>query len=74
MYFPTESNLQTFLTALATAKTSSNTYPVKVKANNDTIDTLTASKNVFLDFEPVRKRNAAWADVYEVFEVTIEEA
>lgn len=74
MYFNTEANLQTFLTALATAKTSSNTYPVKVKANNDTIDSLTASKNVFLDFEPVRKRNAAWADVYEVFEVTIEEA
>lgn len=74
MYFATESSLQSFLTALASAKTLYNTYPVKVKANNDTIDSLTASKNVFLDFEPVRKRNAAWADVYEVFEVTIKEA
>lgn len=73
MFFKTQSDLQTFLTALATNKTSDNTYPVQLKANNDTIDSLQASTNVFLDFEPVRKRNAKWADVFDVFEVTVEE-
>ena len=73
MYFATATALQTFLTALANCKTTANTYPVQLKANNDTVDTLTASKNVFLDFEPVRKRNAKWDDVFEVFEVTVEE-
>lgn len=73
MFFKTQTDLQTFLTALATNKTSDNTYPVQLKANNDTIDSLQASTNVFLDFEPVRKRNAKWADVFDVFEVTVEE-
>ena len=73
MYFKTATDLQTFLTALGNAKTTANTYPVQLKANNDTIASLMASKNVFLDFEPVRKRNAKWDDVFEVFEVTVEE-
>lgn len=73
MYFHSETALQTFLTALAGCKTNQSTYPVKLKANNDTIATLSASKNVFFDFKPVRKRNPAWDDVYEIFEVTIEE-
>lgn len=73
MYFKTESDLQTFLTALASCKTSDNTYPVKMKANNKTVASLQASRNVFLDFEPVRKRDAQWVDVFEVFEVTVEE-
>ena len=73
MYFDTATNLQTFLTALANCKTTANTYPVQLKANNDTIASLQTSKNVFLDFEPVRKRNAKWDDVFEVFEVTVEE-
>ena len=73
MYFATATNLQTFLTALANCKTTANTYPVQLKANNDTIASLQTSKNVFLDFEPVRKRNAKWDDVFEVFEVTVEE-
>lgn len=73
MFFKTETNLQTFLTALASAKTSSNTYPVQLKANNDTVASLQTSRNVFLDFEPVRKRDAEWNDVFEVFEVTVEE-
>ena len=73
LYFKSESDLQTFLTALANCKTMASTYPVQLKANNDTVDSLVASKNVFLDFKPVRKRDATWADVFEVFEVTIEE-
>lgn len=73
MYFKTESDLQTFLTALANCKTSDNTYPVKMKANNKTVASLQASRNVFLDFEPVRKRDAQWVDVFEVFEVKVEE-
>jgi hypothetical protein len=73
MYFKSQSDLQTFLTALANCKTTASTYPVQLKANNDTVDSLVASKNVFLDFKPVRKRDATWADVFEVFEVTIEE-
>lgn len=73
MYFKTTTDLQAFVTALASCKTSSNTYPVKLKVNNDTVASLTASKNVFLDFEPVRRRDAMWADVFEVFEVTVEE-
>ena len=73
MYFATATNLQTFLTALANCKTTANTYPVQLKANNDTVASLQASKNVFLDFEPVRKRNAKWNDVFEVFEVTVKE-
>ena len=72
MYFKTESDLQTFLTALANCKTSDNTYPVKMKANNKTVASLQASRNVFLDFEPVRKRDAQWVDVFEVFEVKVE--
>lgn len=73
MFFKTETDLQTFLTALATVKTTANTYPVQLKANNDTVASLQTSRNVFLDFEPVRKRDAAWKDVFEVFEVTVEE-
>lgn len=73
MYFKTQSDLQTFLTALVNCKTTASTYPVQLKANNDTVDSLVASKNVFLDFKPVRKRDATWADVFEVFEVTVEE-
>lgn len=73
MYFETDTDLQTFITALANCKTSSNTYPVILKANNNSVASLTTSKNVFLDFEPVRKRNAKWDDVFEVFEVTVEE-
>ena len=73
MYFKSQSDIQTFLTALANCKTTASTYPVQLKANNDTVDSLVASKNVFLDFKPVRKRDATWADVFEVFEVTIEE-
>lgn len=74
MYFKSQSDLQTFLTALANCKTMASTYPVQLKANNDTVDSLQASKNVFLDYKPVRKRDATWADVFEVFEVTVEEA
>lgn len=73
MYFHTEEDLQTFLTDLAGCETDQNTYPVKLKANNDSINSLSASKNVFIDFLPVRKRNSSWDDVYEIFEVTIEE-
>lgn len=73
LYFKSQSDLQTFLTALANCKTTASTYPVQLKANNDTVDSLVASKNVFLDFKPVRKRDATWADVFEVFEVTVEE-
>lgn len=73
MYFHTEEDLQTFLTDLAGCETDQNTYPVKLKANNDSINSLSASKNVFIDFLPVRKRNPSWDDVYEIFEVTIEE-
>lgn len=73
MYFKSQSDLQTFLTALANCKTTASTYPVQLKANNDTVDSLVASKNVFLDFKPVRKKDATWADVFEVFEVTVEE-
>ena len=73
MYFKSQSDLQTFLTALTNCKTTASTYPVQLKANNDTVDSLVASKNVFLDFKPVRKRDATWADVFEVFEVTVEE-
>lgn len=73
MYFKSQSDLQTFLTALANCKTTASTYPVQLKANNDTVDTLVASRNVFLDFKPVRKRDATWADVFDVFEVTVEE-
>ncbi len=73
MYFKSQSDLQTFLTALVNCKTTASTYPVQLKANNDTVDSLVASKNVFLDFKPVRKRDATWADVFEVFEVTVEE-
>ena len=73
MYFKSQSDLQTFLTALVNCKTTASTYPVQLKANNDTVDSLVASKNVFLDFKPVRKRDATWADVFEIFEVTVEE-
>ena len=73
MYFKSQSDLQTFLTALANCKTTASTYPVQLKTNNDTVDTLVASRNVFLDFKPVRKRDATWADVFNVFEVTVEE-
>lgn len=73
MYFKTEANMQSWLNALVACKTDFNTYPVKLKANNDTVNSLTASKNMFIDFKPVRKRDAAWNDVFEVFEVTVEE-
>lgn len=73
MYFKTESDLQTFITALSACKTADNAYPVKMKANNSAVASLQQSKNVFLDFEPTRKRDASWADVFEAFEVTVEE-
>ena len=73
MFFKTAAELQTFLTAMVNAKTTDNTYPVQLKANNSSIETISSSKNVFLDFEPVRKRNAKWADVFDVIEVKVEE-
>jgi len=73
MYFRTRTELQTFLTALANCKTSDNTYPVKLKANNKTVASLQMSKNVFLDFEPVRKRDQGGTDRFDVIEVTVEE-
>lgn len=72
MYFDTATHYQAFLTALSACKRSDNTYPVQLKANNDTVESL-VSKNVWLTFEPVRKRNAVWDDVFEIIEVTIEE-
>ena len=72
MYFESATTLQLFLTALSSAKTNMNTYPVHLKANNNAVDTL-VSKNVFFDFKPVRKRDVKLADVFEIFEVTIEE-
>lgn len=71
MYFENATTLQSFLTALANAKTVSNTYPVYLKANNNAVDTL-VSKNVFIDFKPVRK-NTTGSDKYDTFDVTIEE-
>ena len=73
LFFKTETDLQGFVTALANCKTTANTYPVQAKANNSTVANLQSSRNVFLDYEPVRKRDAAWKDVFEMFEVTIEE-
>lgn len=73
MYFTTSTELQTFLTALANCKTSANTYPVKMKANNKTVASLQSSRNVFLDFEPVRKRDQGGANRYDIIEVTVEE-
>ena len=73
MYFETETALQTFITALANCKTTANTYPVKAKANNDTVASLQSSRNVFLDFEPVRKRDQGGVNRFDTFEVTIEE-
>lgn len=73
LFFNTAAELQTFVSAMAAAKTSDNTYPVQLKANNNAIASLRASTNVFLDFEPVRKRNGKWEDVFDVIEVTVEE-
>lgn len=73
MYFATTSDLQTFITALAGCKTSSNTYPVKLKANNNSVASLQASRNVFIDFEPVRKRDQGGDNRFDIFEVTVEE-
>jgi len=73
LYFSTATALQTFLTTMETAKTTANTYPVQLKANNVAVAVISSSKNVFLDFEPVRKRNAKWEDVFDVIEVTVEE-
>lgn len=73
MFFKTPAELQTFITALANCKTSDNTYPVRMKANNKRVDYLQATKYVFLDYEPVRKRDDGWNDVFEIFEVKVEE-
>ncbi len=72
MYFEGTAGLQAFVTALANCKTIDNTYPVHLKANNYNVATL-LSRNVFIDYEPVRKRLPAMQDAFEVFEVTIEE-
>lgn len=72
MYFKTDTELQSFLTAWANCKSAVNTYPVHLKANNANISTL-VSKNVFMDFQPVRKRDPAWNDAFDIFEVTVEE-
>jgi len=71
MYFADEAELQTFISALGACQTN-NAYPAQLKANNQTVSTL-VSKNVFIDFKPVRKRDPAWKDVFDIFEVTIEE-
>ena len=73
MYFEDETDLQTFITALAACKTSANTYPVKAKANNNTVASLQSSRNVFIDYEPVRKRDQGGTSRFDIFEVTIEE-
>lgn len=73
MFFETNAELQGFITALTGCRTIDNTYPVKLKANNSSVASLSASKNVFIDFEPVRKKAPTWADTYEIFEVTVEE-
>lgn len=72
MYFNGTSELQTFITALSNCKTIDNTYPVQLKANNSSVTAL-LSRNVFIDYEPVRKRDPAKNDAFEIFEVTVEE-
>lgn len=72
VYFEGTTDLQAFVTALANCKTIDNTYPVHLKANNYTVASL-LSRSVFIDYEPVRRRSPAMEDVFEVFEVTIEE-
>lgn len=73
MFFETDTDLQTFITALSTCKRTDNTYPVKMKANNSAVASLSSTKYVFLDYEPVRKKYTDDSDFYEVFEVTVEE-
>lgn len=72
MYFKAESSLQTFLSRLMLSQTVNHTYPVHLRVNNDYSGEL-ISTNVFIDFRLVRKRDVAWNDAYDVFEVTIEE-
>lgn len=72
MYFADGDELQAFLTAWKNCRTADSTYPVSLKANNDDVAVRTGH-HVYMDFAPVRKRNAAFDDTFEIFEVTIEE-
>lgn len=71
MYFEDATSLEVFLTALSTSKTTASTYPVMLKANNDSVGIL-KSTYVFLSLKPVRK-HIGGDDAFDVFEVTIEE-
>lgn len=73
MFFETDNELQAFVTALSSCKQLDNTYPVKLKINNNMVASLSDTKYVFIDYEPVRKKYTALSDFYEVFEVMIEE-
>lgn len=73
MFFETDNELQAFVTALSSCKQFDNTYPVKLKINNNMVASLSDTKYVFIDYEPVRKKYTASSDFYEVFEVMIEE-
>ena len=71
MYFESETSLQNFISALGACMTVNHTYPVSLKVNNG-VGTSLQSRNVFLDYKPVRK-NLTGTDKFDVFEVTIEE-
>ena len=73
MFFETDNELQAFVTALSSCKQFDNTYPVKLKINNNMVASLSDTKYVFIDYEPVRKKYTASSDFYKVFEVMIEE-
>lgn len=72
MYFPTESDLQDFISNLNMIERENHTYLVYLKNNNDDIEDLT-STYMFIDYKPVRRRSPSGEDVFDTIEVTVEE-
>jgi len=72
MFFRTMEEYQAFITAIEDSKTeNANSYVTATLKDNISNEDCTGY--YYLDFSPVRNRDAGWADYIEAFTVNVEE-
>lgn len=72
MFFRTMEQYQSFIAAIEASKTANvNSYVSATLTDN--ISNADIESKYYLDFKPVRNRDANWKDYFETFTVTVEE-
>ena len=70
MYFNNENDYIGFINALSNCRTAGGAYPLTVSVNNDINE---VTDEFYISFAPIRTRNAASHDVFEEFDLNIEQ-